>query len=61
MYLDHFSLTEFPFGITPDTRFTFESKAQREAIETFLRQRPDEASDAATTLARLRAIGETIL
>ncbi len=34
---------------------------QREAIETFLRQRPDEASDAATTLARLRAIGETIL
>ena len=36
MYLDHFSLTEFPFGITPDTRFTFESKAQREAIETLL-------------------------
>lgn len=34
---------------------------QREAIETFLRQRPDEASDAATSLARLRAIGETIL
>lgn len=34
---------------------------QREAIEAFLRQRPDEASDAATTLARLRSIGETIL
>jgi type III secretion protein N (ATPase) len=34
---------------------------QREAIEVFLRQRPDEASDAATTLARMRAIGETIL
>jgi type III secretion protein N (ATPase) len=34
---------------------------QREAIEVFLRQRPDEASDAATTLARLRSIGETIL
>jgi type III secretion protein N (ATPase) len=34
---------------------------QREAIEAFLRQRPDEASDAAATLARLRAIGETIL
>lgn len=34
---------------------------QREVIEAFLRQRPDEASDAATTLARLRAIGETIL
>lgn len=35
--------------------------AQREQIEAFLQQRPDEASDAATTLARLRAIGETIL
>ncbi|MEM7701890.1 MAG: FliI/YscN family ATPase [Pseudomonadota bacterium] len=34
---------------------------QREAIERFLRQRPDEASDTATTLARLTAIGETIL
>lgn len=36
MYLDHFALNEFPFGITPDTRFTFESKAQREVIETLL-------------------------
>lgn len=35
--------------------------SQRDAIETFLRQRPDDASDTATTLARLRAIGETIL
>lgn len=35
--------------------------AQRDAIEGFLRQRPDEASDMATTLARLRSIGETIL
>ncbi|MDY7098994.1 MAG: EscN/YscN/HrcN family type III secretion system ATPase, partial [Pseudomonadota bacterium] len=34
---------------------------QRDAIEAFLRQRPDEASDSPTTLARLRAIGETIL
>lgn len=34
---------------------------QRDAIESFLRQRPNEASDASTTLARLRAIGETIL
>ncbi|MEM7689433.1 MAG: FliI/YscN family ATPase [Pseudomonadota bacterium] len=34
---------------------------QREAIERFLRQKPNEASDSATTLARLRAIGETIL
>jgi MSHA biogenesis protein MshM len=36
MYLDHFRLSEFPFGITPDTRFTFESKAQREVIETLM-------------------------
>jgi type III secretion protein N (ATPase) len=35
--------------------------SQREAIEAFLRQRPDETSDAATALARMRAIGETIL
>ena len=35
--------------------------SQRDHIEAFLQQRPDEVSDAATTLARLRAIGETIL
>ena len=35
--------------------------AQQDAIEGFLRQRPDEATDAGATLARLRAIGETIL
>ncbi|WP_379553657.1 FliI/YscN family ATPase [Qipengyuania sp. DGS5-3] len=35
--------------------------AQRDAIEAFLRQRPDEPSDAAATLARLRSIGEAIL
>lgn len=35
--------------------------SQRDAIETFLRQRPEEESDGATTLARLRGIGETIL
>ena len=34
---------------------------QREALDAFLRQRPDEASDAASTIARLRAIGETVL
>ena len=34
---------------------------QREAIHALLRQTPDEASDATTTVARLRAIGETIL
>lgn len=35
--------------------------SQRDAIEAFLRQRADETSDAATSLARMRAIGETIL
>ncbi len=35
--------------------------SQRDAIEAFLRQRPDEAGETAKTLARLRAIGETIL
>ncbi len=34
---------------------------QREAIEAYLCQRADEASDQATSLARLRAIGEAIL
>lgn len=34
---------------------------QRDAIDLFLRQPPDERSPAAVTLARLRAIGETIL
>jgi type III secretion protein N (ATPase) len=35
--------------------------SQRAAIEAYLRQRTDETSDAATSLARMRAIGETIL
>lgn len=35
--------------------------SQRDAIEAFLRQRADETCDAATSLARMRAIGETIL
>ena len=35
--------------------------AQRTAIEDLLRQRPDEAGDMPSTLARLRMIGETIL
>ena len=34
---------------------------QRDAIDMFLRQPPDERSPEAVTLARLRAIGETIL
>lgn len=35
--------------------------AQRDAIDAFLRQRPDEISDMPSAIARLRAIGETIL
>ncbi|MBL8342573.1 MAG: AAA family ATPase [Rubrivivax sp.] len=36
MYLEHFGLTELPFGITPDTGFTFVSAAHREALATLL-------------------------
>lgn len=36
MYIEHFGLTELPFGITPDTRFTYGTKAQREVIETLM-------------------------
>jgi MSHA biogenesis protein MshM len=36
MYLEHFGLTELPFGITPDTRFTFESAGQKDIIDTVL-------------------------
>ena len=36
MYTEHFGLSELPFGITPDTRFTFESRAQSDAIETLI-------------------------
>ena len=36
MYLQHFRLTEFPFGITPDTSFFFSSKASQQALNTLL-------------------------
>ncbi|MES2356396.1 MAG: AAA family ATPase [Pseudomonadota bacterium] len=36
MYLAHFGLTEFPFGITPDTQFTFAGHAHQKALNTLL-------------------------
>jgi MSHA biogenesis protein MshM len=36
MYTEHFGLSELPFGITPDTRYTFESRAQRDALQTLI-------------------------
>jgi len=36
MYLEHFGLAETPFGITPDTGFTFVTAAHREALATLL-------------------------
>jgi MSHA biogenesis protein MshM len=36
MYLQHFQLKEFPFGITPDTSFFFSSQASQEALNTLL-------------------------
>ena len=36
MYLEHFRLTEYPFGITPDTSFFFSSRASQEALNTLL-------------------------
>lgn len=36
MYLQHFGLTEFPFGITPDTSFAFSGQAHQEALNTLL-------------------------
>jgi len=36
MYLAHFGLTESPFGITPDTQFTFPGNAHQEALNTLL-------------------------
>ncbi|MBI5719465.1 MAG: AAA family ATPase [Burkholderiales bacterium] len=36
MYLEHFGLHELPFGITPDTGFTFVSSAHQEALATLL-------------------------
>lgn len=36
MYLQHFGLTELPFGITPDTSFTFSAHGHQEALNTLL-------------------------
>lgn len=36
MYLQHFGLTEFPFGITPDTSFAFSAHSHQEALNTLL-------------------------
>lgn len=36
MYLQHFGLTEFPFGITPDTSFAFSAHGHQEALNTLL-------------------------
>ena len=34
MYLGHFGLQEFPFGITPDTSFVYSAVAHQEALNT---------------------------
>ena len=36
MYLKHFGLTELPFGITPDTSFTYSVQNHQEALNTLL-------------------------
>jgi MSHA biogenesis protein MshM len=36
MYLNHFGLAEFPFGITPDTSFIYSNDAHQEALNTLL-------------------------
>ena len=36
MYLDHFGLKEWPFGITPDTDFTYRAPVHEEALNTLL-------------------------
>jgi len=36
MYLQHFRLKEFPFGITPDTSFFFSSRTSQQALNTLL-------------------------
>ena len=36
MYLQHFNLSATPFSITPDTEFTYGSRAQLEALNTLL-------------------------
>ncbi len=36
MYLSYFHLSEFPFGITPDTSFFFSSASSQQALNTLL-------------------------
>ncbi len=36
MYLQHFGLTEYPFGITPDTSYVFSATAHQEALNTLM-------------------------
>ncbi|MFC5301497.1 ExeA family protein [Azospira restricta] len=36
MYLQHFGLSEFPFGITPDTSFAFSAHSHQAALNTLL-------------------------
>lgn len=36
MYLEHFGLRTFPFGITPDTSFYFDSPSHQEALNVLL-------------------------
>jgi len=36
VYLDHFGLTELPFGITPDTSYTVITRSHQEALNTLL-------------------------
>lgn len=36
MYLDHFGLTEYPFGLTPDPDFLFDDARHQAALQTLL-------------------------
>jgi MSHA biogenesis protein MshM len=36
LYLDHFGLSELPFGITPDTSYTVITRCHQEALNTLL-------------------------
>ena len=36
MYLEHFSLSERPFSLTPDTQFYFNTQSHRNALNTLL-------------------------
>jgi MSHA biogenesis protein MshM len=36
MYVQHFGLSEYPFGITPDTSFFFSSTSSQQALNTLL-------------------------